>query len=439
LFTTPVEPPASAFERADLAGMRRHLVILAAFAALSASTLAPRAYAGWSPTASGVVNLDATRGATSPSLAMIGGAPWLAWREDPGAGAYQVHVASWNGSAWTVVGGVLNVDASRNAYLPQLVDVAGTPWVAWTETNGSVYQVRVKRWTGSSWVAAGGALNVDTGKNANEPGMASVGGTPYVVWDEANAGNVAQVRVKRWDGSAWTSAGAALNVDPTRAGFNPHIADVGGTPYVTWREDSNGVGTAYQVRVKSWDGAAWADVGGGLNVDPTKIAQASRISSVDGTPYVAWQEYNGSVEQVHVARWTGSAWTTVGGALNLDPTKHAGQPSVAGVGATPYVVWEDESHGGGEVHVARWTGSTWTLVGDALNPGTTGFNPNPRLAFLGGVPYLAWTQQTGSSMQVRVSRLAVDVISQQTTTTAGGATLTATVRDFGVALPVALQ
>jgi hypothetical protein len=294
-------------------------------------------------------------------------------------------------------------------------------------------------WTGSSWTAVGGALNVDTSKNANEPGMASVGGTPYVVWQEANAGNVAQVRVKRWDGSAWTSAGASLNADPTRAGLNPHIADVGGMPHVTWREDSTGVGTAYQVHVKSWDGAAWADVGGALNVNPTKIAQASRISSVAGTPYVAWQENNASADQVHVARWTGSAWTTVGGALNLDPTKPAGQPSVASVGGTPYVVWEDQSHGAGEVHLARWTGSTWSLVGDALNPGTTGYNPAPRLAFLSGVPYVAWTEQIGSLNQVRVSRLAVDLLDEQATATETGAVLTATVRDFGTPLPVTFQ
>jgi hypothetical protein len=160
-------------ECADLAGMCRRLMILAVLAAVAAGAIAPSAQAGWSPTVSGGVNLDAARGATSPSLAIIGATPWLAWREDSGTGAYQVHVARWNGSAWTLAGGVLNVDTSRNAYLPQLVDVAGTPWVAWTETNGSAYQVRVKRWTGSSWVAVGGALNVDTSKNANEPGMAS--------------------------------------------------------------------------------------------------------------------------------------------------------------------------------------------------------------------------------------------------------------------------
>jgi hypothetical protein len=420
--------------------MRRRSTILIV-AVLALGVLASSAQAGWSPTASGIVNLDTTKSATSSSLVVIGGTPWLAWREDSGTGAYQVHVARWNGSAWTTVGGILNVDTTKNAYLPQLVDVAGTPWVAWTEINaGNVYQVRVKRWTGSAWTAVGGALNVDTTKNGNEPGMASVGGTPYVVWQEPNAGNVSQVRVKRWDGSAWTSAGGSLNADPTRSGFNTAIADVGGTPYVTWREDSTGVGTGYQVHVKSWDGAAWADLGGSVNVDPTKIAQASRVGSVAGTPYVAWQEYDASSHnRVRVARWTGSAWTLVGGALNLDPARHAGQPSVTGLGSTPYVVWEDETGNGAEVHVARWTGSTWSLVGDAPNPGTTGYNPQPRLAFLDGVPYVTWTEQAGLANKVHVSRLAVDVLDQQATPSATGAVLTATVRDFGLPLPVAFQ
>jgi hypothetical protein len=194
--------------------MRRRFTILA-FAALLLGAVAPTAQAGWTPTASGRLALDTTKSASSPSVAIIGGAPWVAWREDTGSGAYDVHVARWNGSAWTTVGGALNADTTRNAYLPQLVDFGGTPWVAWEETNGAAYQLRVKRWDGSAWSAVGGVLNIDTSKNANEPGMANVGGTPYVTWNEANGSNVSQVRVKRWDGSAWTSAGGSLNTDAT--------------------------------------------------------------------------------------------------------------------------------------------------------------------------------------------------------------------------------
>ncbi len=399
--------------------MLRRLALICALAALSIGAMAPSAHAGWSP-AGGALNVDASKSAYSPSIATIAGVPYVAWREDVGVG--QVHVARWNGSAWSTLGGVLNVDATKNAYLPRVVDVAGTPYVAWTENNGSnVYQVHVKSWTGSTWAAVGGILNVDPTKTGNEPEMASVGGTPYVVWLEPDASSASQVRVKRWNGSTWTSAGASLNTDTTKVGYNPHIADIGGTPYVTWREEVTP--SDYQVHVKSWNGLAWANVGGVVNVDPTKIAQASRLASVAGVPYIAWEEYNASsVNQVHVARWTNSAWEQVGGVLDIDPTKHAGEPSVASLDGTPYVVWEDETYGGGQVHVASWTGSAWSLVGDALNPATTRYGQVPRLAFAGNVAYVAWNEPTGSVSQVRVSQLAIDVPGPPAATTDPGAT-----------------
>jgi hypothetical protein len=391
---------------ADLAGMLRRLALLAVLAALSLGALAPAAQASWSPVG-GALNVDPTKDAVSPSIATVGGVPYVAWREGTGLPGL-VRVARWSGSGWTAVGGVLNVDRTRNAFLPQIVDVGGTPWAVWEETNGAAYQVRVRRWDGSAWVSVGGSLNVDPTKTAVEPAIASVGGTPYDAWEEFNGVN--QIRVKRWDGSAWTSVGGALNADPTKAAFTPNIADVGGTPYVTWEE-----GAVDQVHVKKWDGAAWADVGGVVNVDPSDLAADPWLASIAGAPYIAWREDAGSVEQVHVARLSGSSWTAVGGVLNLDPTKDANEPSIASIGGTPYVVWDDESNGGDEVRIARWTGSAWSLVGDALNPGESSFGPVPRIADVGGAPSVAWSEP-GSVDLVRVSQFPADVPGQQPTT-----------------------
>jgi hypothetical protein len=415
----------------------RRTVFLCALLALFAGVLAPSAQARWTPTASGRLALDTNRSATSPSLAVIGGAPWVAWREDTGTGAYDVHVARWNGSAWTTVGGALNVDASRNAYLPQLVDVGGTPWVAWTETNGAAYQLRVKRWDGSAWTAVGGALNVDTTKDAHEPGMANVGGTTYVAWNEPDGSNVTQVRIKSWDGSSWTSAGPSLNADATKAAVNTQIAAIAGKPHVTWVEVVGGI---TQVHVKSWDGSTWTSLGGVINVNPAKVTNQPILTDIGGDPYLAWTEYGSNgLNQVHVAHWTSGAWALVGGVLNLDATHHAEDVSIASFGGNPYVVWSNETDNGSEVHAAGWTGSAWSVIGDALNPGSQGYDPEPRIVLAGGVPYVAWAETGSAIRQVRLASLAVDVLDQQATATATGATLSATVRDFGLPLPVAFQ
>jgi hypothetical protein len=193
-----------------------------------------------------------------------------------------------------------------------------------------------------------------------------------------------------------------------------------------------------QVHVKKWDGSAWSSVGGVVNVDPSKVTNSPMLTDIGGEPWIAWEEYNGSINQARVAHWTNSAWVSAG-VLNLDGTHHADEPSIANVGGTPYAVWEQETGNGGEVHVARWTGSGWTTIGDALNPGSTGYDPEPRLVVVGGVPYVAWVEAGLPIRQVSISSLAVDVLDEHSTATATGATLTASVRDFGLPLPVAFQ
>jgi hypothetical protein len=156
-----------------------------------------------------------------------------------------------------------------------------------------------------------------------------------------------------------------------------------------------------------------------VNVDPSALAADPWLVSVAGTPYIAWREDAGSVEQVHVARWTASAWSAVGGVLNLDPTKDANEPSIASIAGTPHVVWDDESNGGDEVRVARWTGSAWSLLGDALNPGETSLGPVPRIADVGGAAFVAWNKP-GAVDLMRVSQYPADAPGQAAGTTDPG-------------------
>jgi hypothetical protein len=86
--------------------LRRLLIVCAA--ALSLGALAPAAQAGWTPVG-GVLNVDPTKDALSPSITTVGGVPYVAWKEGTGLPG-QVRVARWSGSAWMAVGGVLNVD-----------------------------------------------------------------------------------------------------------------------------------------------------------------------------------------------------------------------------------------------------------------------------------------------------------------------------------------
>src|SRR5262249_13602576 len=128
--------------------MVQHLALICVSVALSLGAIAPNAHANWNPVG-GALNADPTKDTLSPSIATVGGVPYVAWKKRAGVPGL-VRVARWNGSGWTAVGSVLNVDPTRNAFLPQIVDVGGTPWVAWEETNGANYQIRVKQWNSSA-------------------------------------------------------------------------------------------------------------------------------------------------------------------------------------------------------------------------------------------------------------------------------------------------
>ena len=105
--------------------------------------------------------------------------------------------AAWN----QPVAGSLNVSMSQDGFNPQMADVGGVPYVAWTEMNAGGEEVYVKRFDGGAWTQVGGSLNVVATDGTGLPSIANVGGVPYVVWDESN-GTADEIYVKRFDGSA---------------------------------------------------------------------------------------------------------------------------------------------------------------------------------------------------------------------------------------------
>jgi Bacterial Ig domain len=351
--------------------------------------------------AGGSLNLDATKDAFHPRVADVGGVPYVAWEETNGT-AVQVRVARFDGTSWVAVGGSLNVDATKSARLPSIADVGGVPYVAWGEPNATAEQVLVKRFDGTSWVAVGGSLNFDPTKAADRPRITTVGGVPYVAWEETN-GTAVQVRAARFDGTSWVAVGGSLNVDPTRDANFQSIANVGGVPYVAWREFD---GTVEQVRVKRFDGASWVAVGGSLNFDPTKTeGDGPNIANVGGAPYVTWRETNGTAYQVRVKRFDGASWVAVGGSLNFDPAKDAQlSPSIAGVGGVPYVTWGESNGTAVQAGVKRFDGASWVAVGGSLNFDPAKDGAGPYIANVGGAPYAAWPESNGTASQIRVAR-----------------------------------
>ena len=177
-----------------------------------------------------------------------------------------------------------------------------------------------------------GVLNVDPALEAETANITSIGGTPYLAWDEDGGGDTWQIRVKRLESGGWASVGGSLNTDSSHDAYAADIADVGGVPYVVWEEDPGTLN--FQIRVKRLEAGSWTAVGGAQNVDAAHDVSTAAIASVGGVPYITWSENDGTGRyQVRVKRLEAGAFAAVGGSLNISAAESAGAPRIAAMSA----------------------------------------------------------------------------------------------------------
>lgn len=149
----------------------------------------------------GVININTERHALSPSISLGDSTPYIAWMEYDAGGASQIYVKRWNGKEWIQMGGSLNIDATRQATVPSLAMKGNIPYVAWAEIDESgISYVYVKHWKGSSWVQDGAYLNITADRVGTAPSIAIKGEEIYVAFSEADANRIYQLYVKRLEG-----------------------------------------------------------------------------------------------------------------------------------------------------------------------------------------------------------------------------------------------
>ena len=353
-----------------------------------------------------------------PSLSSVGTTPYVAWAESDGTND-EIRVSRLNdaGTAWqqgplwtgvSATSGGINQATNRNAKEPSLTSIGGVPYVAWSETDGTNDEIRVARlnaagtgweqpWTGVS--ATSGGINQATDRNAIRPSLTSIGGVPYVAWQEFDGLNQ-EIRVSRLNaaGTAWeqvVGGASPINQANNQNGVDPALAEIGGVPYVAWRETD---GSRFQMRVSRLNtaGTAWEQLVGGAS----PINHASNQNAID--------------------------------------------TNLTGVGGVPYVAWREADNPNFEVRVSRLNdaGTAWEeLVGGAspINQASDLIAVDPSLAEIGGVPYVAWREFDTVNYEARVSRLEPEFTAATATPSATGATLTADVHTYGLPYPVGFE
>ena len=225
---------------------------------------------------------------------------------------------------------------------------------------------------GGHWVPVGtlgGALPGDTPAQLPKIAIDDLG-RPVVAWRERTSPASLELHVARWDGATWVALGGTLTRVAGGIPDWPTVAIDHEAPVVAWQENGPGLGAPTEIYAARWDegASAWTPLGGGLSTVPgaTTSEQPSIAVLGDGTIIVGWHEEDGlGGMDVHVSRWTGSSWLPLGGGLSALPGSRtwARVASVSGA-STPYVAWwEGIVASSAQVFVRRWDGVAWQPVG----------------------------------------------------------------------------
>lgn len=198
--------------------------------------------AGWAVQCGGDGRVSAAERPFNAYVTVMAGIPYVSYNQRLDGSTRtsnanqmdKLYVRKCSGGAWSTVGpGFLNKDqvygwASRsemvndgsNIYIAwheqgNGVGVATTPYPAPFGSQAQRPKVYVDKWNGSTWLALGGALNVDTwGGSATHPSLALLATTPTVLFGEVNSGSMRQMYIKQWDGLNWTTTGVSAPVSP---------------------------------------------------------------------------------------------------------------------------------------------------------------------------------------------------------------------------------
>jgi hypothetical protein len=242
--------------------------------------------------------------------------------------------------------------------------------------------VRVFSWSGTAWVQAGADID---GEAANDQSGWSVSlssdGSRVAIGAPANAGNgteAGHVRVYSWNNSAWVQLGADIDgeVAGDQSGRSVSLSEDGFRIAISaiWNS-GNARADSGHVRVYSWNGSAWVQLGADIDGEATDDQSGRSVSmSANGSRVAIGAPYNDGNGNVsgHVRVYQLNPWTQVNvdmnGAAALDRSGFSVSSSADGsriaIGAPGN---DDSGPSAGHVRVYQLMDNAWLQLGGDID------------------------------------------------------------------------
>lgn len=278
-------------------------------------------------------------------------------------GATARSVARWDAGGWSPLGsGAENggtVYAIAASQAGDVVYVGGS----FGNMGGVAGTKRIAQWDGAAWTDVGGGMSQN---NTGIRALRFFGDDLFAGGFLNEIGGIVAHKLARWNGTAW----AALPGDPLGStdivyAFSTFDDGGGESLYVGGVFDSAG-GNSDAKNLFRWNGSTLSPVGRGTNDEVEALAVFDGSLYVGGHFNQAYQTDGTALAATKIARWDGSAWSSVGGGMVDGIGFHVWTLHVFDDGSGPalYVGGQFSTAGGTAItNMARWNGTAWTELG----------------------------------------------------------------------------
>ena len=299
-----------------------------------------------------------------------------------------VRIYSWDGSTWTQVGNDIDGETAYDlsGYSVSMDSDGSHVAIGAYENDGggsNAGHVRIYSWDGSAWNQQGSDIDGEAASDYSGISVSIDSDGSHVAigayLNDGNGSNAGHVRIYSWDGSAWNQVGNDIDGEAASdlSGISVSMDSDGSHVAIGAHLNDGGGSNAGHVRIYSWDSTNWTQVGNDIDGEAAYDNSGRSVSIDSDGSHVAIGAHNNdgggsNAGHVRIYSWDGSAWTQLGNDIDGEAANDNSGFSVSIDSDGSHVAIGASSNDGngtnsGHVRFYSWNGSAWAQVGNDID------------------------------------------------------------------------